>query len=158
MLVTFSINPVMTPEKLKKVDKLVSEMNEYNRECGFLCHFQRVNRGRNIAPPLPCRKPCRVEQIPGWVTHPHYRHGVCSANTRVRICELRRWELAHKSPREQKYSPQAKFPDELLRTLCADCLQILPRFARRFFRLRHPERSRTPNAVRSKRSEATFGI
>ena len=32
MLVTFSINPVMTPEKLKKVDKLVSEMNEYNRE------------------------------------------------------------------------------------------------------------------------------
>ena len=32
MLVTFSINPVMTSEKLKKVDKLVSEMNEYNRE------------------------------------------------------------------------------------------------------------------------------
>ena len=32
MLVTFSINPVMTPEKLKKVDKLVSEINEYNRE------------------------------------------------------------------------------------------------------------------------------
>ena len=32
MLVTFSINPVMTPDKLKKVDKLVSEMNEYNRE------------------------------------------------------------------------------------------------------------------------------
>ena len=26
------------------------------------------------------------------------------------------------------------------------------------FRLRHPERSRTPNAVRSKRSVATFGI
>ena len=26
------------------------------------------------------------------------------------------------------------------------------------FRLRHPERSRTPNAVRSKRSAATFGI
>ena len=32
MLVTFSINPVMTPEKLKKVDKLVGEINEYNRE------------------------------------------------------------------------------------------------------------------------------
>jgi len=32
MLVTFSINPVMTPEKLKKVDKLVSEINDYNRE------------------------------------------------------------------------------------------------------------------------------
>ena len=32
MLVTFSINPVMTPDKLKKVDKLVSEINEYNRE------------------------------------------------------------------------------------------------------------------------------
>jgi len=32
MLVTFSINKVMTPEKMKKVDKLVSEINEYNRE------------------------------------------------------------------------------------------------------------------------------
>ena len=32
MLVTFSINKVMTPEKLKKVDKLISEINEYNRE------------------------------------------------------------------------------------------------------------------------------
>lgn len=32
MLVTFSINKVMTPEKLKKVDKLISEINDYNRE------------------------------------------------------------------------------------------------------------------------------
>ncbi len=32
MLVTFSINPIMTPEKLKKVDKLVSEITDYNRE------------------------------------------------------------------------------------------------------------------------------
>ena len=32
MLVTFSINKVMTPEKLKKVDKLISEINEFNRE------------------------------------------------------------------------------------------------------------------------------
>ena len=32
MLVTFSINKVMTPEKMKKVDKLVSEINDYNRE------------------------------------------------------------------------------------------------------------------------------
>lgn len=32
MLVTFSINTVMTLEKLKKVDKLVSEINDYNRE------------------------------------------------------------------------------------------------------------------------------
>ena len=32
MLVTFSINPVVTPEKLKKVDKLISEINDYNRD------------------------------------------------------------------------------------------------------------------------------
>ena len=31
-------------------------------------NLQRVNRGRNIAPPLPRRKPCKAEQIPGWVT------------------------------------------------------------------------------------------
>ena len=31
-------------------------------------NYQRVNRGRNIAPPLPSRKPCKAEQIPGWVT------------------------------------------------------------------------------------------
>ncbi len=32
MCVTFSVNPVMTPDKLKKIDKLVHEINDHNRE------------------------------------------------------------------------------------------------------------------------------
>ena len=32
MLVTFSINKVMTPDKMKKIDKLVHEINDHNRE------------------------------------------------------------------------------------------------------------------------------
>lgn len=31
MLVTFSINKVMTPDKMKKIDKLVHEINDHNR-------------------------------------------------------------------------------------------------------------------------------
>ena len=44
------------------------------------------------------------------VTHPKCQHGVCEANARVRICEQRRWELAHKIAVRAKIFAEGEIP------------------------------------------------
>lgn len=47
-MLTFSVNCVVTPEKAEKIAKLVSEINEYNRDSAGIAYLNIVeNRGKN---------------------------------------------------------------------------------------------------------------
>lgn len=46
-MLTFSVNKVLTPDKIKKIKKLISEMNEFNRESVGLAYINIVeDRGK----------------------------------------------------------------------------------------------------------------
>lgn len=47
-MLTFSVNEKLTPDKIKKIGKLLSDVNEYNRESLGLAYLNIVeNRGKN---------------------------------------------------------------------------------------------------------------